>query len=72
MKEANLYLTIVVSTYTFQARKKQNDTVIVEVKRISVQYAHVSVSRLLQQQKIRYIRKTHGKGVVRICSRTVA
>jgi hypothetical protein len=41
------------------------------VKRISVQYAHVSVSRLLQQHKIRYIRKTHGKGVVRICSRTV-
>lgn len=42
------------------------------IKRISVQYAHVSVSQLLQHHKIRYIQKTHGKGVVRICSRTVA
>lgn len=42
------------------------------VKRISVQYAHVSILKLLRENKIRYIEKTHGKGVVRICSRTIA
>jgi len=42
------------------------------VKRISVQYAHISVSQLLQNRSIRCIQKTHGKGVVRVCSRTVS
>lgn len=42
------------------------------VKRISVQYAHISVNQLLQNRDIRCIQKTHGKGVVRVCSRTVS
>lgn len=41
------------------------------IKRITVHYAHTSVSQLMITHGVRLIQKTHGKGVVRICARTV-
>jgi hypothetical protein len=54
-----------------EKQRSKQQRLSIPVKRLSVQYAHTCVSRLLHKEGTRKVKITHGKDVVRICSRTV-